>query len=287
MSGAKKKEPRASWIAIDAITPDKPEIEEIIDLLDASKNEIIGAFLRLMCWADGHVSDDGDTGLSTRGLDRKIELVGFSDALCAVGWAIVSESGKVVLSNFAEKNGSSAKKRLQTAKRNARMRANQATRDENETHELSHDDHASVTGASRNEWDSDASVTHEASQVRHLEKEKEYNNYYSAGEREQLPECVERSLQPDDPPAYPKTASEVRNAIHSLDCADSVLGEVEKMATKYLQSRRAIGWQIKGSYIVNWRIDLAGYVQAWSENRRKKKALGESNHKVSSEYDDL
>jgi len=164
MSENKKKEVRIAWTAIDLITPDKPEIESIVDALDVSKNEVVGALLRLLCWSDEHCTEDGLTNLSLKALDRKIELPGFAQALIDCGWAR-EEGGKIIMVNYANKNGKTAKKRLQDARRQARSRGSNSDENAPELREMRDDVthmsqpcHDEVTQVSRNERDENGTL---------------------------------------------------------------------------------------------------------------------------------
>lgn len=61
-------------------------------------------------------------GLSVRAIDRKTGIKGFGDALIMIGWLADHPEG-VRIVRFDEHNGSSAKKRCQTAKRVANFKA--------------------------------------------------------------------------------------------------------------------------------------------------------------------
>lgn len=92
-------------------------------------------------------------GLTLRQIDRKTGIPGFGAALVAIGWILDDPQG-VVIANFEEHNGTSAKKRAVTAKRVANHRSGNADQDgqpsasnADVTHLALQEDHASVTGA--------------------------------------------------------------------------------------------------------------------------------------------
>ena len=89
----------SSWIKVEVITPDKPEIFQIAELLNIDPDAVLGKLVRIWAWADQQTID-GNAGSVTKGvLDRLAFITGFADALITVGWlAYVDE--KLVLPNF-------------------------------------------------------------------------------------------------------------------------------------------------------------------------------------------
>ncbi|EAA9758514.1 hypothetical protein AMA91_002750 [Salmonella enterica subsp. enterica serovar Mbandaka] len=111
----------SSWIKVEVITPDKPEIFQIAELLNIDPDAVLGKLVRIWAWADQQTID-GNAGSVTKGvLDRIAFITGFADALITVGWlAYVDE--KLVLPNFERHNGESSKKRALTNRRVAEHR---------------------------------------------------------------------------------------------------------------------------------------------------------------------
>lgn len=106
----------SSWIKVEVITPDKPEIFQIAEILNIDPDAVLGKLVRIWAWADQQTID-GNAGSVTRGvLDRISFITGFADALIAVGW-LAYEDGKMVLPNFDRHNGESSKKRALTNRR--------------------------------------------------------------------------------------------------------------------------------------------------------------------------
>lgn len=106
----------SSWIKVEVITPDKPEIFQIAEILNIDPDAVLGKLVRIWTWADQQTID-GNAGSVTKGvLDRLAFITGFADALITVGWlAYVDE--KLVLPNFERHNGESSKKRALTNRR--------------------------------------------------------------------------------------------------------------------------------------------------------------------------
>lgn len=106
----------SSWIKVEVITPDKPEIFQIAELLNIDPDAVLGKLVRIWAWADQQTID-GNAGSVTKGvLDRIAFITGFADALITVGW-LAYVDGKLILPNFERHNGESSKKRALTNRR--------------------------------------------------------------------------------------------------------------------------------------------------------------------------
>ena len=107
------------WIKIETVTPDKPEIDALAELLGASVNEVLGALVRLWIWADQQTVDGNAHSVTESAIDRHSGVTGFADALLSpsVAWMLRGENGGFVFPNFDRHNGQTAKNRALTAKR--------------------------------------------------------------------------------------------------------------------------------------------------------------------------
>lgn len=111
----------SSWIKVEVITPDKPEIFQIAEILNIDPDAVLGKLIRIWAWADQQTVD-GNAGSVTKGvLDRLSFITGFADALIIVGW-LAYDGDKLVLPNFERHNGESSKKRALTNRRVAELR---------------------------------------------------------------------------------------------------------------------------------------------------------------------
>ncbi|EGE0300373.1 DnaT-like ssDNA-binding domain-containing protein [Escherichia albertii] len=111
----------SSWIKVEVITPDKPEIFQIAEILGIDPDAVLGKLVRIWAWADQQTID-GNAGSVTKGvLDRLAFITGFADALISVGW-LAYHDGKLTLPNFERHNGESSKKRALTNRRVAEHR---------------------------------------------------------------------------------------------------------------------------------------------------------------------
>ncbi|MHB5604367.1 DNA replication domain protein [Klebsiella pneumoniae] len=114
----------SSWIKVEVITPDKPEIFQIAEILNIDPDAVLGKLVRIWAWADQQTVD-GNAGCVTKVvLDRIAFITGFADALIAVGW-LAYDGNKLILPNFERHNGESSKKRALTNRRVAAHRKNE------------------------------------------------------------------------------------------------------------------------------------------------------------------
>lgn len=130
------------WIKMRGNLWDDPRVAKLCDLTDQSEAAIIGGLYWLWATADQHTEDGTMPGLTLRQIDRKTGIQGLGGALCVIGWLVDSPDG-VTVAKFEEHNGTSAKKRCQTAKRVASHRGGNA----DETQDDASGNAASVTGA--------------------------------------------------------------------------------------------------------------------------------------------
>lgn len=106
----------SSWIKVEVITPDKPEIFQMADALGIDPDAVLGKLVRIWTWADQQTVD-GNAGSVTKSvLDRLSFVSGFADALISVGW-LTQEDGRLFFPNFERHNGDSSKKRALTNRR--------------------------------------------------------------------------------------------------------------------------------------------------------------------------
>lgn len=113
------------WIKMRSNLWDDPRIGRIVDETNSKEATIIGALYWLWASADQHTETGVMPGLSLKGIDRKTGVKGFAQALCDIGWLEDRPEG-VIITNFEEHNGASAKKRTQTAKRVAKHKSGNA-----------------------------------------------------------------------------------------------------------------------------------------------------------------
>jgi hypothetical protein len=113
------------WIKMRGNLWDDPRVARICDRTDQVEAMVIGGLYWLWATADQHTEDGVMPGLTIRQIDRKTGIAGFGNALCAIGWLADHPEGVRII-KFEEHNGSSAKKRCQTAKRVSKFKNDNA-----------------------------------------------------------------------------------------------------------------------------------------------------------------
>lgn len=126
----------SSWIKVEVITPDKPEVFQIAEILDIDPDAALGKLIRLWVWADqqtidGNANSNADSVtklengnaivITKSAIDRVTFVKGFADALISAGWLIV-ERNTLVFKDLDKHNGESSKKRALGSNRSARSR---------------------------------------------------------------------------------------------------------------------------------------------------------------------
>lgn len=102
------------WIKITHALIDKPEVIKIAHLCGISRNETLGALLRVFVWYDAHLDNPG--GFVTHEVINDIARVDkFSTALCTVGW-LRERGDELIVVNFDRHNGRTAKQRALDAR---------------------------------------------------------------------------------------------------------------------------------------------------------------------------
>jgi hypothetical protein len=108
-----------AWIKFDHTTLNKPEVFLIKKNLSLNKAETLGHLLILWTWFD-QISEDGQT-IGTLEIVDELTTPGFAETLVNIGWLEHLE-GKLILPNFSNHNGQTAKARAVDAKRKSENR---------------------------------------------------------------------------------------------------------------------------------------------------------------------
>ena len=113
------------WIKMRTNLWDDPRISKLCDITDHPEAAIVGGLYWLWATADEHTDSGILPGLTTRAIDRKTGVNGLGQGLVDIGWLADHPEG-VRIVGFEEHNGTSAKKRCQTAKRVEKHKAGNA-----------------------------------------------------------------------------------------------------------------------------------------------------------------
>lgn len=115
-----------TWIKLEHVTPDKPEISKIADELNISADEALGKLIRLWIWADQQTYDGRAGSVTKILLDRVSGVNGFCESLLKCGWMQQSERDGFVFPNFDRHNGETAKARALNTLRKQKQRMREA-----------------------------------------------------------------------------------------------------------------------------------------------------------------
>ncbi|CAE6958933.1 hypothetical protein [Paraburkholderia domus] len=111
-----------SWLKIDTITPDKPEVWAMSELLGLDRDAVFGKLFRVWVWFDEHTRNGNAAYVTTALIDNIAGVENFAKAMIEVRWLHAEKDG-VSMPHFDRHNGKSAKKRALTARRVAQHKA--------------------------------------------------------------------------------------------------------------------------------------------------------------------
>lgn len=117
------------WIKVRTNLWDDPRVSRLCDLTGSTEAAVIGALYWLWSAADQHTEDGIMRGLTTGAIDRKTGVKGIGDALCDIGWLADHPEGVRII-HFDEHNGTSAKSRMEVARRVAKHRLKESSQGE-------------------------------------------------------------------------------------------------------------------------------------------------------------
>lgn len=111
------------WIKMRMGLRTHPKVMRLSSAMGSDRLRVVGGLHAVWCVFDEHSEAGILEGYSLEAMDQTIGWPGFSEALTSVGWLITNEHG-LVMPDFAEHNGKSAKRRCedQRRKRDERMR---------------------------------------------------------------------------------------------------------------------------------------------------------------------
>ncbi|WP_224031178.1 hypothetical protein [Paraburkholderia caribensis] len=101
---------------------DDPAVIAMAERLEEDEFTIVGRLHYFWGWADAQSRDGHAPGVTKRWIDRYCRCDGFADAMVAVGWLVIDDSG-ITLPKFERHNGSSSKDRALATVRKQKQRA--------------------------------------------------------------------------------------------------------------------------------------------------------------------
>lgn len=105
-----------SWIKIQKSLPKSNKVLRLAEVLRVRRAEALGLALDWFCWLDEQCTD-GRTGLTPNLLNALMGHKRFAEGLVAIGWIEVDSDGEVLVVDFDQHNGKTAKARAMTARR--------------------------------------------------------------------------------------------------------------------------------------------------------------------------
>lgn len=109
------------WIKMRNNLHTHPKVVRIASALKADRLKTVGGLHAVWCLFDEHSEDGSLSGYSLHAIDELIGFEGFASAMVSVKW-LVEGVDCVVLPEFDEHNGQSAKRRAQETQRKRRER---------------------------------------------------------------------------------------------------------------------------------------------------------------------
>lgn len=110
------------WIKVQTNLRDNPKVAMLAEEIGIHPTHALGLLVVFWSWADRHLISGNAHGVTEKFIDDIVDTPGFAAALRKIGW-LAGENPNLVLPNFEEHNGQTAKKRALTARRNAAMRS--------------------------------------------------------------------------------------------------------------------------------------------------------------------
>lgn len=107
------------WLKIECNTPDKPEVFEIAAQLGITIPEAFGRLFFVWRLFDQQTEDGNAATVTQAYVDHVAGVTGFASAMRKAGWLAGGEDGQpgIMLPDFANHNGKTAKSRVLTARR--------------------------------------------------------------------------------------------------------------------------------------------------------------------------
>lgn len=116
------------WIKVQTSLHENPKLSVLAEELCVHEMHALGLLVRFWSWADSQLLDCNAPSVTEKFIDRIVGHAGFAAALRKVGW-LSGEYPNLVLPNFDEHNGQTAKQRALTYRRvqKTRHKSNAAT----------------------------------------------------------------------------------------------------------------------------------------------------------------
>jgi hypothetical protein len=121
----------AEWIKMRLDLAEDPAVIHIADELEIREETVVGYCHAFWCWVSRQCHDGSVTGVTLKALGRRLNLPGFPELLCKVGWLEYDESGgipTITIPNFERHLSQGAKERALNAYRQRHARVTKTSR---------------------------------------------------------------------------------------------------------------------------------------------------------------
>lgn len=109
------------WIKVQTNLRENPKVAMLAEELRIHEMHAMGLLVAFWSWADSQLVSRDAHGVTEKFIDRIVGTPGFASALRKIGW-LAGEYPDIILPNFEEHNGQTAKQRALTARRNLALR---------------------------------------------------------------------------------------------------------------------------------------------------------------------
>jgi len=116
-SAVKELNVAGDWIKMRIDLQSHPKIVRILSATKSDKFRVIGGLHAVWSVFDTHSTNGELHGYTPESMDHVIGWLGFSDAMIASGWLSFDGDETLVMPEFGEHNGKSAKRRAEDQKR--------------------------------------------------------------------------------------------------------------------------------------------------------------------------
>jgi hypothetical protein len=116
------------WMKVELVTPDKPEVFQMAQILGIDPDAVVGKLIRVWGWFNSHTEDGESSAHIALHLNRMVSNEDFCKAMIEVGW--LESDGEVIrIPKFDRHNSQGAKTRALANRRTAKRRSKEKAPD--------------------------------------------------------------------------------------------------------------------------------------------------------------
>ena len=110
------------WMKVELVTPDKPEIVQMAQILGIDSDAVVGKLIRVWGWFNSQTENGESSAHMVLHLNRMVSNEDFCKAMIEVGW-LESDGEVICIPKFDRHNGEGAKTRALANRRTAKRRS--------------------------------------------------------------------------------------------------------------------------------------------------------------------